>query len=562
MAHRRRAETDNSHQAIAKSAAGSDDVDAGDACVNMRHPYTHYTDFMKYLLTALYLTLFLSLAACGDTKAPPPTETAPESPPAAAVSEPAKQALPFSPTGEESDLPQVQGFPESWVGDFDVMEKRRVIRLLTVYSPGRYYLVDGEEKGLVKEMAARFEQFVNKRLGRGHVKVHVVIIPVARNQLIPSLLGGYGDIVSASLSITAERDEVFDFSIPVSKPLSEILITGPSAEPLESIDDLSGKTIYVRHSSSYRESVEELNRRFVAEGREPARIEPISEYLEDDDLIEMVDKGLLPWIIIDDYKLQLWDDVFTNVTARQDIVFRKGGRIAWAFRDDSPKLAAVVNDFLKENREGTLVGNVLKNRYIRDFDWAANALDNDDFARFLELQGIFQKYGEQYAVDYLVAAAQGYQESRLNQNARSGAGAIGVMQLLPSTAKDKNVGIANIHEVDANIHAGIKYLDFLRNRYFSNQGIDPRNQTLLALAAYNAGPSRMINLRNKAAKLGYDPNIWFDNVELVAAREIGRETVQYVANIYKYYLAYRYSIEQQARHQEARLRAGVGSAGE
>ena len=124
------------------------------------------------------------------------------------------------------------------------------------------------------------------------------------------------------------------------------------------------------------------------------------------------------------------------------------------------------------------------------------------------------------------------------------------------------MGINNIHEVDANIHAGIKYLDFLRNRYFSDQGIDPRNQTLLALAAYNAGPSRMINLRNKAAKLGYDPNVWFDNVELVAAKEIGRETVQYVANIYKYYLAYRYSIEQQARHQEARERAGVGSAGE
>lgn len=519
---------------------------------------------MKYLTQALYLLLFLSLTACGgpdDPIAPEPPVTAAvaEAPVVAEAAADEKKPLPFAPTSEERDLPQVQGFPESWVGDFDVMEKRRVIRLLTVYSPGRYYLVDGEEKGLVKEMATRFEQFVNKRLGRGHVKVHVAIIPVGRNQLVPSLLGGYGDIVSASLSITEERDKILDFSIPSSKPLSEILITGPTAEPLESVDDLSGKTIYVRHSSSYRESVEQLSQRFVAEGREPVHIEPISEYLEDDDLIEMVDKGLLPWIIVDDYKLDLWDDVFTNVTARKDIVFREGGRIAWAFRNDSPKLASVVNDFLKKNREGTLVGNVLKNRYIRDFDWAANALDNDDFSRFLELQSTFQKYGEQYAVDYLVAAAQGYQESRLNQKARSGAGAIGVMQLLPSTAKDKNVGIPNIHEVDANIHAGIKYLDFLRNRYFSDQNIDPRNQTLLALAAYNAGPTRMINLRNKAAKLGYDPNVWFDNVELVAAKEIGRETVQYVANIYKYYLAYRYSIEQQARHQKARLRAGVDS---
>lgn len=527
----------------------------------VQHFYQYYTEFMKYFTRTLYLLCILSTTACGGHDDTP----APEAPPPVIGVVGAGQtqaALPFAPTGEEPALPAVQGFPESWVGDFDVMEKRRVIRLLTVYSPGRYYLVDGQEKGLVKEMAMRFEQFVNKRLERNNVKVYVAVIPVARNQLIPSLLGGYGDIVSASLSITQERGKVVDFSIPVSKPLSEILVTGPTAERLESIDDLSGKTIYVRHSSSYRESVEELNKRFVAEGREPARIEAVSEYLEDDDLIEMVDKGLLPWIIVDDYKLQLWDGVFTNVSARKDIVFREGGRIAWAFRNDSPKLAKMVNDFLKKNREGTLVGNVLKNRYIRDFDWAANALDNDDFARFLELEGVFQKYGERYAVDYLVAAAQGYQESRLDQNARSDAGAIGIMQLLPSTAKDKNVGINNIHEVEANIHAGIKYLDFLRNRYFSDQGIDPRNQTLLALAAYNAGPSRMINLRNKAAKLGYNPNIWFDNVELVAAREIGRETVQYVANIYKYYLAYRYSIEQQARHQEARLRAGVESAGE
>lgn len=518
---------------------------------------------MKHLKQTLYLLFFLSITACGDSSENPAPETIPAAEVVANVlpvetGKPAPPpSLPFAPTGEESELPDVRAFRESWVGDFDVMEKRRVIRLLTVYSPGRYYLVDGQEKGLVKEMAANFEQFVNKRLGRGHVKVHVAIIPVARNQLIPSLRGGYGDLISASLSITEERDEILDFSIPVSKPLSEILITGPTADPLASIEDLSGNTIAVRRSSSYRESVDKLNARFVAEGKAPVHIEPISEYLEDDDLIEMVDKGLLPWIIVDDYKLQLWDDVFTNVTARNDIVFREGGRIAWAFRNDSPKLEKVVNDFLKKNREGTLVGNVLKNRYIRDFDWAANALDAADFSRFLELQSIFQKYGDQYAVDYLVAAAQGYQESRLNQKARSGAGAVGVMQLLPSTASDKNVGIHNIHEVEANIHAGIKYLDFLRNRYFSDQGIDARNQTLLALAAYNAGPSRMINMRNKAAKQGYDPNVWFDNVELVAAKEIGRETVQYVANIYKYYIAYRYSIQAQAHREEARRRAGV-----
>ena len=517
---------------------------------------------MMHFTRLLCLTSLLFITACGDSETPKPIATpevrpqlAGEESPEPATAEPRGPSI--APTADETQLSQVRGFRDAWTGDLDTMEDNRVIRMLTVYSPGRYYLENGEEKGLIKEMATRFENFINQRLKRKTVRVNVVIIPMARSQLIPALLKGHGDIINASLSITPERGEIMDFSIPATKPLSEILVTGPKAPDLESIEDLSGRTIYVRQSSSYRESVENLNARLEAQGKEAVRIELVSEFLEDDDLIEMVDKGLLPWAIVDDYKLDLWKNVFTNTVAREDIVFRDGGRIGWVFREDSPLLEAAVNDFLKKNREGTLVGNVLKNRYIRDFDWAANALDDSDYERFLELEHIFQKYGDQYRVDYLVAAAQGYQESRLNQKARSSAGAIGVMQLLPSTAKDKNVGIRDISKVDANIHAGIKYLDFLRTRYFDDPAIDARNKTLLALAAYNAGPTRMINMRNKAKKLGYDPNVWFDNVELVAAREIGRETVQYVSNIYKYYIAYRYTLEQQAGHARARERAGM-----
>jgi membrane-bound lytic murein transglycosylase MltF len=509
-------------------------------------------------LPLLFLSLaLLGVSACGNS-APdePPSGTTPSV--AAEKGDDDASALPFAPMEDEADIESVNVFGRAWTGDLDVIEEQRVIRVLTVYSPGRYYLEDnGTEKGLVKEISGRFEEFIIKRLGRKSVKVHVAIIPMARSQLVPALLAGYGDIINASLSITPERAEILDFSIPSTKPISEILITGPSAPPINSIDDLSGKTIYLRHSSSYRESVEKLNQRFQAEGKTPASIELVSEYLEDDDLIEMVDKGLLPWVIVDDYKPAMWKDVFTNVIPREDIVLREGGQIAWAFRENSPLLESAVNDFLKKNREGTLVGNVLRNRYIRDFDWAANALDDSDYQRFLELEHLFEKYGEQYRVDYLLAAAQGYQESGLDQSARSAAGAVGVMQMLPATARDKNVGIDNIHEVEANIHAGIKYLDFLRSRYFSDPAIDARNQTLLALAAYNMGPSRMINVRNKAEKLGYDQNRWFDNVEIVAAREVGREPVQYVSNIYKYYIAYRYTLEQQEGHARARERAGM-----
>ena len=458
---------------------------------------------------------------------------------------------------DDEELSEVYSMINKRTGDLDVLAKSRAIRVLTVYSAGRYYLDGPAEKGMVYEMFKRFENDLNKSLKSDHVRAHVVFVPVARNQLIPALLAGQGDIIAAGLSITSERQNLVDFSIPVSKSISEILVTGPSAPKLDSIDDLSGQTIRVRVTSSYRESLDELNKRFLAEGKPPLIIEPISELLEDDDLVEMVNGGLLPWAVVDNYKTQLWDGVFTKLVVRDDIVFRSGARIAWAFRKNSPKLEAALNKFAKKNRQGTLIGNVLTNRYVRDFDWAANSLNNEEYKRFRKLEHIFQAYGEEYGVDYLLAAAQGYQESRLNQNVRSRAGAVGVMQLLPTTAAGASVGIKNIKEVDPNIHAGIKYLDYLRDRYFSELDDDPWNQTFLALAAYNAGPSRMINMRAKAERLGYDPNVWFDNVEMVAARDIGAETVQYVSNIYKYYIAYKLTKETELKRIAAREKAGI-----
>jgi membrane-bound lytic murein transglycosylase MltF len=448
----------------------------------------------------------------------------------------------------------------TWTGDLDAMEEHRVVRILTVYGPGRFYLDEGQGQGIVAEMAKRLEDHINADLERGHVRVLVAVIPVARDQLVPALLAGRGDLINAGLTITEDRKADVDFSIPISKPLNEIIVSGPSAPPLWSLDDLAGQTLYLRETSSYKESAEALSEHLVAKGLEPIRIEVMPESLEDDDLIEMVNAGLLPWAVVDDYKPLLWKDVFTSLTVRDDLVLREGGRIGWAMRKDSPRLMESVNRFLKENREGTLFGNILKNRYIRDFDWAANALEDDDYKRFNDLQHIFQRYGEAYGIEYLFAAAQGYQESRLDQNVRSAAGAVGVMQLLPSTASDPKVGIPDISDVESNIHAGIKYMDYLRSRYFSDPGITPVNQALLALGAYNAGPARMISLRRKAAEQGYDPNVWFDNVELLAAQEIGRETVQYVANIYRYYLTYRMVAMQALEREEARKAAGIGAA--
>lgn len=444
-------------------------------------------------------------------------------------------------------------------GDLDTMVERRAIRVLTVYGPGRYFLKDGP-RGTVQEYANKLQKVVNEAFKTGLLTVQVPVIPVARDQLFPALQAGYGDIVMAGTTVTDNRQVGVDFTNPVSKPLKEVLITGPSAPRLGSLADLSDQTVYLRLSSSYAESVRKLSQTLVEQGEAPIRIEAVDESLEDEDLIEMVDTGLLPWAVVDDYKPQMWREVFTRVTVRDDLVLREGARLAWAIRPDSPQLKAFLDTFLKENREGTLFGNIIRNRYIRDFNWTENAMGATELSRYHKLSALFRKYGTEYGMDPTLLAAQGFQESRLDQSVRSPAGAIGVMQLLPSTAKDNNVAIPNIDELEPNIEAGAKYMAFLKERYFSGPELDELNGSLLALASYNAGPGRIRRLRREAAERGYDHNLWFDNVEVIVAEQVGRETVQYVSNIFKYYLTYRWINTADAERAAARRATGMEDA--
>ena len=444
-------------------------------------------------------------------------------------------------------------------GDLDTMVERRAIRVLTVYGPGRYFLKDGP-RGTVQEYADKLQKVVNEAFKTGLLTVQVPVIPVARDQLFSALQAGYGDIVMAGTTVTDNRQVGVDFTNPVSKPLKEVLITGPSAPRLGSLADLSDQTVYLRLSSSYAESVRKLSQTLVKQGQAPIRIEAVDESLEDEDLIEMVDTGLLPWAVVDDYKPQMWREVFTRVTVRDDLVLREGARLAWAIRPDSPQLKAFLDTFLKENREGTLFGNIIRNRYIRDFNWTENAMGATELSRYHKLSALFRKYGTEYGMDPTLLAAQGFQESRLDQSVRSPAGAIGVMQLLPSTAKDNNVAIPNIDELEPNIEAGAKYMAFLKERYFSGPGLDELNGSLLALASYNAGPGRIRRLRREAAERGYDHNLWFDNVEVIVAEQVGRETVQYVSNIFKYYLTYRWINTADAERAAARRATGMEDA--
>jgi membrane-bound lytic murein transglycosylase MltF len=425
-------------------------------------------------------------------------------------------------------------------GDFDEMAKDRVIRVLMPYSKTFYFFDGAKQRGLSYEMVKKFEEFVNKKLKTGTIRVEVFVIPTARKELIPKLTSGIGDIAIGNLTITKERLKEVDFSIPGLTNVSEILVTAKQGETFTSVFDLAGKTVHVRESSSYYHSLLKLNKTLKSVKKPKVKIELVDDNLEDEDLLEMVNAGLLEHIIIDKHKGEFWVKIFENIKLHPEVKVRSGGKIGWAFRKKSPKLEAVINEFMEKHKAGTLIGNIMLNRYLKDTAYITDSLSNEHLNRFKLTSQFFEKYGDEYNFDHLMLAALAYQESKLNQNLKSRAGAVGVMQILPSTAKDKNVGIPNIYELDPNIHAGTKYLRFMTNQYFADDpNLDPLNRTFFAFASYNAGPARVAKMRRKAKEMGLDPNVWFKNVEIVAAKEIGRETVQYVSNIFKYYIAYK-----------------------
>ncbi len=493
-----------------------------------------------FLVPFLVLLLGCGPSAGGDREA--------EGPPAAdAEQEVAGDLVAFG-----SKAAAQLGLDQLFTDDFDGLAKRRVIRVLVPYSRTYYFVERGIQQGITYEALKLFEKMVNEDLGKGHVKVHVVPIPTSRDRLIPSLVEGRGDIAAAGLTITPERLQSVAFSDPFARKVREIVITAPGQPALDSVDDLAGRSVYARRSSSYFESLVALNERFARDGLEQMELHEAEEALEDEDLFEMLDAGLIETVVTDEHKAELWAAIFDKMSLHPDVAVREGGQVAWAFRQNSPRMEEVVNRFVAKHKQGTLLGNILIKRYWGNTKWIRSALAADERSRFEATVDVFRNYADRYDFDHLMMIAQGFQESGLDQGVVSPVGAVGIMQLLPSTAADQSVGIPDISEAESNIHAGIKYMRWILDTYFDDDSIDKRNKVLFAFASYNAGPNRIRRLRSKAEERGLDPNRWFGNVELIAAEEIGRETVQYVGNIYKYYAAYRLVEEQRARREAAR----------
>jgi membrane-bound lytic murein transglycosylase MltF len=504
-------------------------------------------------------------AACGGTPAAPPASTA-ATPPASTAATPAAvtgvtpppDGAPIPPTKSPFDaLPDglQKVLDQPFNGDLDAMIKRRAIRVAVTYNRTHYFVDEGQERGLAYEAAKNFEESLNTEHKTGNLKVHVVMLPMSRDQLYPALASGKVDMVAAMVTVTPEREKLVAFSAPTRTGVAQVVVTGPGAPPIATLDDLAGQEVFVRKGSIYDESLADLNKQLQARGKPPVVVVAAPNELEDDDILEMVNAGLAPITIVDDYLASFWSQVFTDLKVHKDLTVRTGGTLAVAFRKENPQLRDAFNGWLKKHGKGDAFRNVVERRYLQNVKYAKSAGSEAERRKFRAVIDLFKKYGDQYNIDFLLMAAQGYQESTLDQNVKSPVGAIGVMQVMPPTGKELNVG--DITEIENNIHAGVKYMRFMIDRYYKDEPMDNLNKALMTFASYNAGPGRVRQLRREARERGLDPNLWFGNVERIASERIGRETVTYVSNIFKYYIAYRLLTDQQARRDAAKAAVGT-----
>lgn len=430
-------------------------------------------------------------------------------------------------------------------GDLEHILQKKELRALVVYERGFFFLDKGTQHGILVNQLQGFERWLNQTyLAKEKIKLKIIYIPVRQDKLLDYLSEGRGDLVAANMTVTPTRREQVTFSDPVIAPIEEWVVSQHSLPTFNRITQLSGRRIWVRASSSYYESLRQLNWLFRELGLPPIYIETVPEYLQDGDLLEMVAADIIPLTVTDSFKGLIWLGMISGLRAHKLIPLRDKGRSAWALRNNSPKLLKAVNGYLADAGKRTLYSDMTLRGLLARSDQMSNILAPDPLGRLATIRKVLEQQADKYGLDWLMLAALAYKESGLNAGVRSERGAVGIMQLLPSTGGEVGIRGARLASLEGNVEAACRYMRLILDTYFNDPGLDVLNRHLFALAAYNAGPNRVQAIRAKAEAAGLDPNVWFGNVEQLVANEVGQGPINYVSTIYKYYVAYRFSLPQ------------------
>lgn len=285
-----------------------------------------------------------------------------------------------------------------WTGDFNAMLERRIIRIDVPRSRTLYYVDKGRERGMSAELARDFERWVNKTYAKqlGKRPLTVYIVPATRDELLANLNKGLADIAVGNLSVTEERLKLVDFVAPDAKSVNiEILVTGLAGSPLASTDELSRQTVHVRESSSYHASLQGLNARLKQAGKPPVKLVLVPDELEDEDLLEMVNGGLIGAIVIDQWKAAIWAQVLPKLKLHDGVVLREAVAKGWAIRKDSPQLQAVLNRFYTEWVTKSGVIAYRQKQAMQRIKTLNNSTAAADQKRFDQMIELFLEYGAQ-----------------------------------------------------------------------------------------------------------------------------------------------------------------------
>lgn len=438
------------------------------------------------------------------------------------------------PKNSQPKLSIVDRIQKPFMGDLDAIRKRRIIRVLVSHTRTNFFLTSKGFRGLEHDLLVAYEAYLNRGPRKQRYETHLTFIPLPFSDILTKLQQGYGDIAASGLTITPERKKLVDFTEPYITNVEEVLVSNKTSPPIKRMQDLAGKQVIVVGDSSYIIHLVKLNQTLGQMGLAPIEIVRADPLLESEDLLELVNENIYNYTVVDSHIGEIWSKVLDNIQLHKDFVLYHNGKIAWAIQKNHPKLKASLNHFIQAYaKPGRFLGNAVYKKYFEDTYWIKKPLTHDLLKKVKCLQYYFELYANFYGFDWKLIAALAYQESRFNQKKRSHMGAIGIMQIKPSTARDRNVGIPHINKLENNIEAGVKYLAFLRDRYFSDPNYSPEDRNNFALAAYNAGPARIQQLQQEAKKRGLNPYKWFYNVETLARNEIGRETVNYVTSIQK-----------------------------
>ncbi len=484
-------------------------------------------------LAALGLALVLSAGGLAAR-----AETAPSQHKRVLVTE----VKPKPPAPEPS---RVDRNPSPWTGDLDGMKDRQIIRILVPYSKTLFFYDKNKEMGVVHDLGVSLEKWANQQSSPepGQKGLKVVFVPVPEERLLSDLMAGLGDMAAGGLSIGEDGQGKIDFGGSLAPDSGAVIITRKRGDPVGTLDDLSGREVVIHRSNASYEPLRAFSGRLEAQGRRPIRLIAAPEDLQDEDLLQMVSGGLVNIAVVDGYVAAFWSKIVPGVVVNGDLLDRGGTALGWAVRKDSPELRRLLEGFTARGQGEAFAGGASLRKYLGETALPTNATAQNEIEKFNQAIDMFKKYGDAYDFDHLMMLALGYQESRLNQQARNPYGPVGMMQMTPTTAATSAVAIKGIEKDAArNVEAAAKYLRYIADSYLDDPNISQMNRTLMAFVGYNVGPKNLEIIRDAAVKRGLDPNIWFQNVELAAAQTMGRKTVEYVSNIYKYYTAYRITV--------------------